>query len=268
MTIPDAQLIYVSSGTIPNTAGGQPPAIGYVSDSVTGWDFGFPGPTEYLFDIYEGGSPMVDGRVFQVTSVGSNCDEQPAFAVGPSSLVPLAGSGREINNFPVMFLHNTTDSSGLQTCFYNDGIDALFFNGAFFLGSPLPGFWLNPGQSTLAMVPRSMIPLIIDPADAVAGHLVGNDSSVVSWCLASSSSFPALVPLANSNAIADIGVGVNATDARLSVVRYDGQTSSKDGAVANPTNGHFNNPAVMVCAQRCYRRGATHATYDWPGYST
>lgn len=280
MTIPDAHLILNSVGGIPDDPNGIPATVGAITDT-TGWSLG--GATPYLFDMYENGSPMTDGRVFQCTSLVPPLNGFPGGyiaiqQIGPTELIPISGhfggSYWYNSNFPFIFLHATTDASALQTCFYNDGIDALFFNGAFYCGSPVPGAPLLTQATTQGATPIGTIPLIIDSADAV-GPLSGYDSSLFSWCLAGDNNQGSVVPVRNSRPIADIGISVTAVDSRPAIMRYHSGGlvlgGIAGGAMANPTSGDFYSKGLGVSRglfqdQRCYRRAATHATYDWPGY--
>lgn len=284
LVIPDIALR--NPGTFINGAGSQPVSQGYASDQTYGWDAA--GILDiFCFDLWENGSPLVDGRTFQLTCFvtltgGGTPGGEVYNADGPNHLLPIVrrsvGTPFVLGNMPITYLRNSPDATGLSTCFYYDPSGsgtACFFDGAFYAGSPTPGLPFTYPTNN-GVIPNYQIPLIVDAAQVAGTPIDGYDSSLYSWCMAGTQFFPC--PIMSGTALANIGTPpFTAVDARPFVnkqyVAVGGATSFQRPIIAeqfgNPANARsFGAQDGHGCVGdlATHRRGSTSATYVWPGW--
>lgn len=191
MTIPNIELV-LTVDTPAAGAGTTAVLAGAISDSALGWtDIGLYGATE-VYDIYEDGAPMADGRVFQASCY---TDGMSLPTTGPTYFIPPNWDGYSRINVPIVYVRDTAGLTDIMTCFGHGPADpasrAMFFHGAFYVGGV-------DGMDSMSgcKIPACLIPVLIQPGAAGTGF-ENQNSSTTSFCLAhgySNGGHPTITP--------------------------------------------------------------------------
>jgi hypothetical protein len=264
LTIPTLQLKSTATVLVDNPTGtiiatGQ-------TDLNTGWIDLTANYTYSVFELYEDGAPLANGRTFQVSGFPSLAS--PPVRTGnatPWEQVPNFLEYTKMN-LPVTFI---TDDTRV-TCFFAEpdlpGSNAAFFLGQFRVGGN-------------GIIPPYMIPLFIDPADVagtvLAGYTQGLPSTLNNWMLASGqpAQSEALLPTPYRETQALVGAQTNINE-RMAVALYDDTGTGTTFCDPSLSQLHVNNTLGRSMRRllgmnpidlRTYRRTDAHATYDWAG---
>lgn len=242
---------------------GIPLHVGAVGDNSFPFETPYPldGYTPRLWDIYEGASPMANGRVWQMRT--DHIVFPPADDV--EWLLPITNTPQRQINGPVIYERESGDgySDGLYTCFAIDDAagEIGFFRGRF---RPLSG----------QDIPPYYLPVIVTSSEASGTFLSTYSSGIYSWTLCSSGD-----PVYGGSGITtrpyvralSVDAGSVAFNQRLATRVVPGGWSM---AAGDPF-GYISNAPLLTKAStgeawtgpdaRTYRRGADSAVYDWPG---
>ncbi len=251
--------------------------------------------TAYVFDVYEDGAPMTDGRIFQAshycwsslltgTAILGSPDRSiaavsrtapPTFA---SSIIP---SFQRLNA-PVVY---TTDDN-IWTVFYVDDTPPLASAEVFFFRGRFRSLFARPSSTVFSRgLGPSMVPVFINDADLAGTGAADLGSSANSWSLCTVQDISTYGGLANTShqglsATCDIRARYDAitptipVQSRVSLGTVGGSTSPYVGPAAfsgrnlvvNTATGRAMGYFNAGSWQRTYRRGDASATLDWPGW--
>lgn len=220
-----------------------------------------------VFDIYENGYPMADGRMWQCSAAGSLplsiCKNIPA--VLPSVFSRI--------NVPVVYERG--ESENLWTVFYIadawNGSYVGLFRGRFRHPSSPSGFDVLPGYVPVFVEPSSIVDTWLEHGETMTeGIDIGPfDSGTWIWNLAScASSSPGP---SSYNSVLPMPIKrweINTPESYARLAMRTRQTYIFGPLVfGEPAHKIYApNSSVYNISTPCYRRGDSHATFVWPGF--